>query len=102
MRLGHGPRRAVAILWAFTALLSGVALLPVYTDKGNAIVPFIAGAAWRSACTCGSTPVCGRRGKPPVARAHPTSVVGPEVLSDGATEVPPEVVDLASRRRKRA
>ena len=42
MRLGHGPRRAVAILWAFTALLSGVALLPVYTDKGNAIVPFIA------------------------------------------------------------
>jgi hypothetical protein len=33
---------------------------------------------------------------------HPTSVVGPEVLSDGATEVPPDVVDLAARRRKRA
>ena len=29
MRLGHGPRRTVVILWAWTALLSGVALLPV-------------------------------------------------------------------------
>ena len=28
MRLGHGPRRTVVILWAWTALLSGVALVP--------------------------------------------------------------------------
>ena len=28
MRLGHGPRRTVVILWAWTALLSGVALFP--------------------------------------------------------------------------
>ena len=39
MRLGHGPRRTVAILWLWTALLSGVALIPTYTDKGNALVP---------------------------------------------------------------
>lgn len=39
MRLGHGPRRTVAILWLWTALLSGVALVPTYTDKGNALVP---------------------------------------------------------------
>jgi UDP-GlcNAc:undecaprenyl-phosphate GlcNAc-1-phosphate transferase len=42
VRLGHGPRRAVVILWAWTALLSGVALVPTYTkgEAGNAMVPF--------------------------------------------------------------
>ena len=40
MRIGHGHRRAVLILWAWTALLSGVVLLPVYTDSSQAIVPF--------------------------------------------------------------
>jgi len=44
MRLGHGPRRSVVILWAWTGLLSGVALLPVYTDRGNALVPFVIAA----------------------------------------------------------
>jgi UDP-N-acetylmuramyl pentapeptide phosphotransferase/UDP-N-acetylglucosamine-1-phosphate transferase len=39
MRLGHGPRRTVVILWLWTALLSGLALIPVYTDEGNALVP---------------------------------------------------------------
>jgi UDP-GlcNAc:undecaprenyl-phosphate/decaprenyl-phosphate GlcNAc-1-phosphate transferase len=41
MRLGHGPRRTVAILWLWTALLSGLALLPTYTTTGNlnALVP---------------------------------------------------------------
>ena len=40
MRLGHGPRRTVVILWLWTALLSGLALLPTYTNEGNALVPF--------------------------------------------------------------
>jgi UDP-GlcNAc:undecaprenyl-phosphate GlcNAc-1-phosphate transferase len=39
MRLGHGPRRAVVILWLWTALLSAVALIPTYTNRGNALVP---------------------------------------------------------------
>ena len=41
MRLGHGPRRTVVILWLWTALLSGLALLPTYTSSGslNAMVP---------------------------------------------------------------
>jgi UDP-GlcNAc:undecaprenyl-phosphate GlcNAc-1-phosphate transferase len=39
MRLGHGQRRSVVILWAWTAVLSGVVLFPTYTNKGNAIVP---------------------------------------------------------------
>ena len=32
------------ILWAWTALLSGVALLPTYTNRGNAMVPFLLAA----------------------------------------------------------
>ena len=32
MDLGHGQRRSVAILWLWTALLSGLVLYPVYTD----------------------------------------------------------------------
>lgn len=40
VRLGHGHRRSVLILWAWTALLSILVLYPTYTDgKGNALVP---------------------------------------------------------------
>jgi UDP-GlcNAc:undecaprenyl-phosphate GlcNAc-1-phosphate transferase len=39
MRLGHGQRRSVLILWAWTALLSVFVLYPTYTGKGDAIVP---------------------------------------------------------------
>jgi UDP-GlcNAc:undecaprenyl-phosphate GlcNAc-1-phosphate transferase len=40
MRLGHGQRRSVLILWAWTAILSGFVLYPAFTDKGNHVVPF--------------------------------------------------------------
>jgi UDP-GlcNAc:undecaprenyl-phosphate GlcNAc-1-phosphate transferase len=40
MRLGHGQRRSVLILWTWTAILSGFALWPVYFDQGSALVPF--------------------------------------------------------------
>jgi UDP-GlcNAc:undecaprenyl-phosphate/decaprenyl-phosphate GlcNAc-1-phosphate transferase len=39
MRLGHTTRRTVAILWLWTALLSGLVLLPTYTNQGNALLP---------------------------------------------------------------
>jgi UDP-GlcNAc:undecaprenyl-phosphate GlcNAc-1-phosphate transferase len=39
MRMGHGPRRAVIILWLWTALLSAVVLLPTFTNHGNSLVP---------------------------------------------------------------
>ncbi len=39
MRLGHGQRRSVVILWAWTAILSALVLYPAYTDRGNAVVP---------------------------------------------------------------
>jgi UDP-GlcNAc:undecaprenyl-phosphate/decaprenyl-phosphate GlcNAc-1-phosphate transferase len=44
VRLGHGQWRAVAILWTWTALLSGFVLYPAYTGQGNAVVPFGIGA----------------------------------------------------------
>jgi len=39
MRMGHGPRRAVVILWLWTALLSAVVLAPTFTERGNSLVP---------------------------------------------------------------
>lgn len=39
MRLGHGHRRSVLILWGWTALLSAFVLYPTYTGDGDAIVP---------------------------------------------------------------
>jgi len=46
MRLGHGQRRAVVIMWGFTAVLSGFALVPVITRRGTGIVPIaLAGVA---------------------------------------------------------
>jgi UDP-GlcNAc:undecaprenyl-phosphate/decaprenyl-phosphate GlcNAc-1-phosphate transferase len=46
LRLGHGHRRSVVILWIWTALLSGAVLYPTYTGRGNALVPLaVAGLA---------------------------------------------------------
>ncbi|MDG1367090.1 MAG: MraY family glycosyltransferase [Acidimicrobiales bacterium] len=39
MNLGHGHRRAVLILWTWTALLSALVLYPTYTGEGDAVVP---------------------------------------------------------------
>jgi UDP-GlcNAc:undecaprenyl-phosphate GlcNAc-1-phosphate transferase len=38
--LGHGPRRAVVILWSWTALLSAFVLYPVFNKSVNNFVPF--------------------------------------------------------------
>lgn len=44
MRLGHGHRRSVVILWVWTALLSGLVLYPTLSLPGsgsvNAVIPF--------------------------------------------------------------
>jgi UDP-GlcNAc:undecaprenyl-phosphate/decaprenyl-phosphate GlcNAc-1-phosphate transferase len=40
MRLGHGQRRSVLILWSWTAILSGIALWPVYSNRDAGFVPF--------------------------------------------------------------
>ena len=43
MDLGHGQRRSVAILWLWTALLSGVVLSTVYTESDDGVL--VAGIA---------------------------------------------------------
>lgn len=40
LRLGHGHRRSVVILWAWTALLSGFILFPLFIHQVNAVIPF--------------------------------------------------------------
>lgn len=40
VRLGHGHRRAVLILWAWTAVLSAFVLIPAFDPRANAYVPF--------------------------------------------------------------
>ena len=42
LRLGHGQRRTVVILWAWTALLCGFVLYPLFKPRANALVPFAA------------------------------------------------------------
>jgi UDP-GlcNAc:undecaprenyl-phosphate GlcNAc-1-phosphate transferase len=44
MRLGHGHRQAVVVLWAWTALLSSLVLWPAVTNSHNEIPPIAAGA----------------------------------------------------------
>jgi len=41
MRLGHGHRRSVVILWLWTGLLALFVLYPVYTGQGDALVPIV-------------------------------------------------------------
>ncbi len=40
MRLGHGQRRSVLILWMWTAILSGFVLVPTYRGTDETFVPF--------------------------------------------------------------
>jgi UDP-GlcNAc:undecaprenyl-phosphate GlcNAc-1-phosphate transferase len=40
INLGHGPRRAVAILWLWTALLSAFVLYPAFNRTTTNYAPF--------------------------------------------------------------
>ena len=44
LRLGHGHRRTVMILWLWTALLCGLVLYSTITGTGGAALPFAGGA----------------------------------------------------------
>jgi UDP-GlcNAc:undecaprenyl-phosphate/decaprenyl-phosphate GlcNAc-1-phosphate transferase len=44
LRLGHGPRRSVIILWAWTAVLSSFLLVPLFVHQVNAYIPIGAAA----------------------------------------------------------
>ncbi len=43
IEMGHGTRRAVVILWTWTALLSAMVLYPVFTQSGFSLIPIGAG-----------------------------------------------------------
>ena len=105
VRLGHGPRRAVMILWTWTALLSGVALLPLYTNRGNAMVPFALAAVVLVLYILFHPGVRSARGQAVRAR-HPAGALnrgeGEDGDGDEAVEALVSVVDLAQRRAKRA
>lgn len=45
LRLGHGHRRSVLLLYAWSALLSAIVLVPAFTGKGNVMVLGAAAAA---------------------------------------------------------
>ena len=90
MRLGHGQRRTVVMLWLWTGLLSGAALVPTYTKEGNALVPFVAAGLALALFAFFHPGV--RVAREQLERAvHPTG----DTTSTA-------VVDLDSARRKRA
>ncbi len=91
MRLGHGPRRTVVILWLWTALLSGLALVPAYTNEGNALVPF---GVMALALLLYALFFPGRHDVPADFELDPAGTEPP-----AGTDAAADVVDLESRRR---
>ena len=97
MRLGHGPRRTVVILWLWTALLSGLALIPAYTNEGNALVP-VGVVALALLLYAFFFP-----GKREARASTAVEPEGPESGVDGAADQGAEkaaVIDLEARRRR--
>ena len=43
MRLGHGHRRTVVILWLWTALLCGFVLFPLFDPRTSVFIPLVVG-----------------------------------------------------------
>lgn len=69
MRLGHGQRRSVLILWAWTAILSCVVLVPTYTQRGNAVIPFVVLALGVALYTMFHPEIRNRENEPTVAHS---------------------------------
>jgi UDP-GlcNAc:undecaprenyl-phosphate GlcNAc-1-phosphate transferase len=111
MRLGHGPRRSVVILWLWTAVLSAAALVPTYTNRGNSLVPIALAALALLLYSYFHPGVVRLRRRDRAARAGggpgPVDAPGapggpgdPGAPGPGRVEPPPAtVVDLDARRR---
>jgi UDP-GlcNAc:undecaprenyl-phosphate/decaprenyl-phosphate GlcNAc-1-phosphate transferase len=99
MRLGHGPRRTVVILWLWTALLSGLALLPLYTSEANAYVPvgILALALGLFAVFAPSN-----RSARKAAADEPRELDESDEAGEAVEPPGPGVVDLDARRQGRA
>lgn len=97
MRLGHGQTRAVLILWAWTALLSGLVLWPVVTGRDSIAVPAAVGALGIVLYTVFARGGRGARGagdepSPPAAPDRPSAAApdrhGRQPPAPDPTEVP--------------
>ncbi len=94
LRLGHGHRMSVLILWAFTAVLSAFALVPVVTGRGTGLWPIlIVGVALLLFTML--MPRFDRRRKANGVANHPTSLVDGEA-SSGERAVDPYVDALST------
>jgi UDP-GlcNAc:undecaprenyl-phosphate GlcNAc-1-phosphate transferase len=95
MRLGHGPRRTVVLLWLWTALLSGLALIPTYTSQGNAnaLVP-VGGLALALLLYVFFFP--GRKEAQAIAAEEEADAAAAEAEEAARGQV----IDLGSRRRQ--
>jgi UDP-GlcNAc:undecaprenyl-phosphate/decaprenyl-phosphate GlcNAc-1-phosphate transferase len=85
--LGHGQRRAVLILWLWTALLSGFVLYPAYTDTGTTMLVFVLAGLGLALYTVLHPEVTSRRR----AGAEDAPVETPEAgvgVTDGETGAP--------------
>ena len=91
MRMGHGPRRAVVILWLWTAILSAVVLLPTFTNHGNSLVPLAVFALGLLLYIYFHPGVRSRRAAPAEADGE----------TDGEADAGADVVELAPRRESR-
>ncbi len=114
MRLGHGHRRSVLILWAWTAILSGLVLFPTFTNEGNALIPVAMAGLVAALYTAFHPGVRHRAEAEAEARAEAAAVdpAAPGVLAEVArleeargevregTGHLAEVVPLAERRRE--
>ncbi|HET6950781.1 MAG TPA: MraY family glycosyltransferase [Acidimicrobiales bacterium] len=97
MRLGHGQRRAVLILWAWTALLSGAVLAPVYTGDSAPLIPLglaglvlvvytLRGAGWHDRAGNGAGDAGDTRG---AGAERPAAVDAAPVPANGNPPWPP-------------
>lgn len=74
LRLGHGYRQTVVVLWLWTGLLSAFALYPAWSGKGTAMIPIGVAAAVLLLFTVLAPWVVRRNGETPVVDA-PDEVV---------------------------
>jgi UDP-GlcNAc:undecaprenyl-phosphate GlcNAc-1-phosphate transferase len=93
LRLGHGPRRSVIILWAWTAILSGFLLFPLFVHQVNAIIPLGAAALGVGLYTFFHPGLRRGNGEDEEEDVHPDQGVSP---TNGKVEPMSEVVRFPS------
>lgn len=104
VRLGHGHRRSVGILWAWTALLSALVLYPTYNEgRGDGIVPIGVGALALLLYTLFHPGIqAGRTGAAEVRDRIESSTPGPVAPVVAAESSPEPLASLGSDREGEA